>query len=65
MLFSYCILVTLKFAASRQTCCPARAKLGLKDWAFVIGHSGETFDMTIAEKTKNPLFILKVRFANF
>jgi hypothetical protein len=33
MLFSSCILVTLKFAAWRQVCRPSRAKLGLKDWA--------------------------------
>jgi hypothetical protein len=33
MLFSSCILVTLKFAAGRQVCCPSRVKLGLKDWA--------------------------------
>jgi hypothetical protein len=34
MLFSYCILVTLKFAAGQQTCRPSRAKLGQKDWAI-------------------------------
>jgi hypothetical protein len=32
MLFSSCILVTLKLAAGRQTCRPAHAELGLKDW---------------------------------
>jgi hypothetical protein len=36
MLFSSCILVTLKFAAGRQVFCPSRAKLGLKDWAIII-----------------------------
>jgi hypothetical protein len=35
MLFSSCILVTLKLAAGRQTCRPAHAELGLKDWANV------------------------------
>jgi hypothetical protein len=34
MLFSSCILVTLKFAAGRQVCRPSRAELGLKDWAI-------------------------------
>jgi hypothetical protein len=33
ILFSSCILVTLKFAAGQQVCRPSRAKLGLKDWA--------------------------------
>jgi hypothetical protein len=33
MLFSSCILVTLKFAAGRQVCRPSHAELGLKDWA--------------------------------
>jgi hypothetical protein len=36
MLFSSCILVTLKFAAGRQTCCPSCAELGLKDWAIAM-----------------------------
>jgi hypothetical protein len=35
MLFSSCILVTLKFAAGQQVCGPFHAKLGLKDWAYV------------------------------
>jgi hypothetical protein len=35
MLFSSCILVTLKFAAGRKTCRPSRAELGLKDWAIM------------------------------
>jgi hypothetical protein len=35
MLFSSCISVTLKLAAGRHTCCPAHAKLGLKDWVIV------------------------------
>jgi hypothetical protein len=34
MLFSSCILVTLKFAAGRQVCHPSCAKLGLKDWTI-------------------------------
>jgi hypothetical protein len=36
MLFSSCILVTLQMAAGRQTCRPAHAKVGLKDWAIVL-----------------------------
>jgi hypothetical protein len=36
MLFSSCILVTLKFAAGWQTCRPSHAELGLKDWAIVV-----------------------------
>jgi hypothetical protein len=35
MQFSSCILVTLKFAAGRQTCHPSHAELGLKDWATI------------------------------
>jgi hypothetical protein len=39
MLFLSCILVTLKLAAGRQTCRPAHAELGLKDWAIGIQRS--------------------------
>jgi hypothetical protein len=42
MLFSFCILVTLKFAAGRQVCRPSRAKLGLKDWASIKYQIAET-----------------------
>jgi hypothetical protein len=50
MLFSSCILVTLKFAGGRQVCRPSCAVLGLKDWASVLKRNlysavmlGETF----------------------
>jgi hypothetical protein len=34
ILFSSCILVTLKFIAGQQVCRPSRAEKGLKDWAI-------------------------------
>jgi hypothetical protein len=35
ILFSSCILVTLKFIAGQQTCRTSLAEKGLKDWAIV------------------------------